>query len=332
MDIKKRKVELPNKDTMLFISNSIFNLHFSSNMPKRKIYEKMMDYYKKSDNLFTLIEVLSFDAYNKLERICTDVNNGINPEKSFKENYTEELEDIMVFILEEYKYNDDSFDCFYTSDLELFKKLSILFNNEGKEKANKEYTFERVIKGLFNIYGIIKKEYFVSFVNSYLKTNYTYSELMDKVYSKLILNTLVETFSINWTNLGERDSFVSKIPYEDNLGIVAESQKQIEFDYNIHEIDYIIEKANINYEKEYNDLFMFLDKYNIEKEKIIKFIDEAILGIKEASEILKIILENIPSSDIDDVLDFLTMWHNNLCMYPLCGYSPSSLSDTKMVS
>ena len=169
-------------------------------------------------------------------------------------------------------------------------------------------------------------------VNSYLKTNYTYSELMDKVYSKLILNTLVETFSINWTNLGERDSFVSKIPYEDNLGIVAESQKQIEFDYNIHEIDYIIEKANINYEKEYNDLFMFLDKYNIEKEKIIKFIDEAILGIKEASEILKIILENIPSSDIDDVLDFLTMWHNNLCMYPLCGYSPSSLSDTKMVS
>ena len=317
---------------MMFISKSIFNLNISSNLPKKKIYEKMMAFYKSKANLYTLIEVLSHDAYIKLERICNDVKEGIDPAKSFGNNYSEELEDVMIFVLEEIKYTDNSFDCFYTYDLDLFEKLDILFSLEGKNIEEKEYNFERVIKGLFNIYGIIKKEYFLSFVNSYLKTDYTYDSLMDKIYSKLVLNTLVETFSINWTNLNEKDSFVSKIPYEEKLGIVAESQKQINFDYNIHELDYVYDKANINHEKDYDDLFFNLKKYNIKKELIIKFIDESILGIKEANEILKDILANIPQDELDDILDYLTEWHNNLCMYPLCGYSPNTLSDNKMVS
>ena len=266
---------------MMFISKSIFNLNISSNLPKKKIYEKMMAFYKSKANLYTLIEVLSHDAYIKLERICNDVKEGIDPAKSFGNNYSEELEDVMIFVLEEIKYTDNSFDCFYTYDLDLFEKLDILFSLEGKNIEEKEYNFERVIKGLFNIYGIIKKEYFLSFVNSYLKTDYTYDSLMDKIYSKLVLNTLVETFSINWTNLNEKDSFVSKIPYEEKLGIVAESQKQINFDYNIHELDYVYDKANINHEKDYDDLFFNLKKYNIKKELIIKFIDESILGIRK---------------------------------------------------
>lgn len=332
MDIKKRKIELPNKDTMLFIAKSIFNLNMSSNLPKSKIYDKMMNYYKKEANLLTLIEVLSHDAYTKLERICKDVKEGIKPNESFRNNYSEELEDVMIFILEEIKYMDNSFDCFYTYDLELFKKLEILFSKEGKEKEEKEYIFERVIKGLFNIYGIIKKDYFLSFVNSYLKTNYTYDELMDKMYTKLVLNTMVETFSINWTNINEKDSFISKLPYEDKLGIIAESQKQIDFDYNVHELDYILEKADINYLAEHKDLYEYLKKYNIKDEAIINFINDSIIGIKEANEILKNVLDNIPPEEIDDLLDYLTSWHNDLCMYPLCGYSPNTLSDNKMVN
>ena len=332
MNIKKRKIELPNKDTMLFIAKSIFDLKISSNLPKNKIYEKVLAYYKTEANLYTLIEVLSHDAYTKLKKIIDDINDGLDPEKAFNNNYSEELEDCMIFVLEEIRYDDKSYDVFYSYDLDFIRKLSILFNEEGIKKEEFEYNFERVIKGLFNIYGIIKKEYFLSFVNSYLKTNYNYNELMDKIYSKLVLNTMVETFSINWTNLNEKDSFVSKIPYEQNLGIVAESQKQIDFDYNIHELDYVFSKANINHEKEYSDLFINLKKYNIKKELIIKFIDESILGIKEANDILKDILSNIPNDELDDLLDYLTEWHNNLCMYPLCGYSPNTLSDNKLVS
>ena len=69
MNIKKRKIELPNKDTMLFIAKSIFDLKISSNLPKNKIYEKVLAYYKTEANLYTLIEVLSHDAYTKLKKI-----------------------------------------------------------------------------------------------------------------------------------------------------------------------------------------------------------------------------------------------------------------------
>lgn len=332
MDIKKRKIELPNKDTMLFISNSIFNLSLKQTLPKRKIYESMLDYYKNGDDLFALISILSNDAYLKLEKICIDSSNGINPIKSFHENYSEELEDVMIFIAERINYSDDTSDYLYSCDIELINKLNILFTDKGKEIANNEYKFECVIKGLFNIYGIMKKEYFLSFVNSYLKTDYTYNELMDRIYSKLVLNSLVDSFSINWTNLNESDAFVSKFSYEEKLGIVAESQKQIEFDYNLHELDYVIDKANINYEKEYSNLFEYFSKYNIDKKIIINLIDESILSIKEPNEILKPLLEIIPNDDINDVLDYLTDWHNDLCLYPLCGYSPNSLTETKMVS
>ena len=138
MDIKKRKIELPNKDTMLFISNSIFNLSLKQTLPKRKIYESMLDYYKNGDDLFTLISILSNDAYLKLEKICIDSSNGINPIKSFHENYSEELEDVMIFIAERINYNDDTSDFLYSCDIESINKLNILFSDKGKEIAKEE--------------------------------------------------------------------------------------------------------------------------------------------------------------------------------------------------
>lgn len=334
MDIKKRKIDIPNKDTMIFISNSILDLKIPTSMSKSKIYSKVVEAYKSKSDLRFLIDVLSFDAYKKLENIYNDFLDGLDLVKSFEDNKTDELFDCLLIILEEIKYSDNSFDVLYTYNAEVFKKIGTLFDEEGKRLALESYKLERLVKGLLNTYGIIKKEYFLSFINNFLKKNYTFDELMDKLYSKLVLNTLIERFSINWSNLNETDEFISKIPYSQSLDGVIESQKQLDFDYNIHDLEYYYDKDKLNYLEEFNyDVKRLKDLIpKISDEKINNFFNDVITGMKSPSDILNDLLNDSEAKDIDELIDYLTKLHNNLEAYPLCGHSPNSLKEEKLVN
>ncbi len=334
MQIKKRKIEVPTKDTMLFICNSIFHLDYKATMPKSKIVAKMLDAYKTKVDLRKLIEVLSFDAYKKLEAIYNTHKKNGDVIDSFLTNFSDELYDVMLITFEEVIYENDEKEFIYNYDRELFDKLDVLFDDLGKELANNEYTFERVIKGLLNTYGIMKKEYFVTFVNDYLDSNYTFDELLDRIYSKLVLNPFVDRFTINWKNIGESDEFVSKIPYSEKLGNVAESQKQLSFDYNFHEIDYILDNYYIDYGKKYSKEIDDIKRLNnsLDKDVIINFIKEVVEGIKSADEIIRPILEGVDEENMDELINYLTNLHNSLELYPLCGYSPYTLDENKMIS
>ena len=334
MDIKKIKLELPVKDTMLFISNSILDINVSSNTPKTKMFDKISNAFSNKENILRLISLLSYDAYMKLEKIYTSYINNESVIKSFKENYSDELVDSCLFVLEEIKYSDGSFESLYKYSESVFDNLKYVFSSEGKAIAEKEYLFERVIKGILNTYGIIKKEYFVTFVNDYLDTDYNYDTLLDKIYSKLILNTFVERFTINWKNINESDDFISKIAYSEELGSLAESQKQLNFDYNYHDLDYILKKAETPLDVEHKDIIDNIHNLNpnIDKKVIVNFIDEVIMGIKNATDIIKPIIENADEEKVEDLIDYLAYAHNELELYVLCGYSPNSLRDDKIVN
>ena len=334
MDIKKRKIDIPIKDTMLFISNSILDLKLPSKTSKSKIFSKVTECYLDKKDLRFLIDVLSHDAYKKLKNIYNDFMDGLNVIESFERNKTDELFECLLIILEEVKYSDNSFDVLYTFNQEVFKKLNTLFDEEGQKLAEESYKLERLVKGLLNTYGIIKKEYFLSFINNFLKKNYTYDELIDKLYSKLVLNTFIERFTINWSNLNESDEFVSKIPYSQNLDSVIESQKQLDFDYNIHDLEYYYDKDKLNYLEEFNydvkRLKTLIPK--ISDEKINNFFKDVITGIKSPSDILNDLLNDSEAKDIDELIDYLTKLHNDLEAYPLCGHSPNSLKEEKLVN
>ena len=334
MDIKKMSIKVPSKDTMLFISNAILSLNLNPSISKSKIIDKIDLAYASNDNIYKLIELLSNDAYKKLETIYKSFIEEKDVIDSFENNFSDELIDVCLFRETDLTYTNGEKTFTYTYNKNVFKLLNKLFDEKGKKLEEEDYLFELVVKGILNTYGIIKKEYFLTFVNDYLKKDYDYNTLIDKIYTKLILNTKVERFTINWKNINESDDFISKIPYTDDLGNLAESQKQLNFDYNYHDLDYIIKKANMNIENDYKDIIDNISNLNksIDKKTIVNFIDEVITGVKSATDIIKPVVDGTDSDLVEDLIDYLTYIHNELELYPLCGYSPNSLHENKIVN
>ena len=56
------------------------------------------------------------------------------------------------------------------------------------------------------------------------------------------------------------------------------------------------------------------------------------MGIKNATDIIKPIIENADEEKVEDLIDYLAYAHNELELYVLCGYSPNSLRDDKIVN
>ena len=53
---------------------------------------------------------------------------------------------------------------------------------------------------------------------------------------------------------------------------------------------------------------------------------------KSADEIIRPILEGVDEENMDELINYLTNLHNSLELYPLCGYSPYTLDENKMIS
>lgn len=334
MTNKKIKIDHPSKETMLFITNTIFNYDFSNNLPKKKLLDKIKDIYQDEENILHLIDVLSYDSYKKLETIYNDYKNGLDIIESFNNNYSNELIDLMFFYVEEIKYNDKQFEINYVYNDRTFNKLDILFKEENKQKASESHLFERVVKGLLNTYGVIKLDYFITFINNYLNKEYSDTLIFNLIYDKLVLNQLVERFTINWKNINEVEEYVSFMEYNDDLALIAESQKQMNFEYNIHDLDYILEKENDDIDDSSKLMIFELKKYNkkIKDDELNQFVKDTLLGSEKAIGQLEKIMKNVKEKDMNTVLQLLTNWHNDLEIYPLCGYSPNSLKEESFIN
>lgn len=332
MDKNKSRITYPTKNTMLFIANSIYDLNLNPSLTKSKLIKKMNELYSKEENILKLTELLSIESYKKLEVIYNDYKNGINPSISFLDNEHSDLIDTVLFYLEETKYPDSSLDLKYQYNIEAFKHMDVLFSDKGKEYFKKEELFENVVVGLTNIYGVIKMDYFVSLVNNYLNTDYDEDSLIDKLLSKLKFNQKVNNFTINWKNLGESDHFFTFFEYDDELGLLCESQKQVKFEYNIYDLDEVVKRAQKKYDNYTYEVINKLKESN--KELNDEYLDEFVLnsfkGSEKAVKELDMILKD--ASDKDELLEMLALWHNNIGLYPLCGNSIDSMKEENFVS
>ena len=333
MDDKKVRITYPTKNTLLFVLNSIYDKDVSQTLTKTKLIKKMSELYSDEINVLKLTEILSVDSYKKLEVIYNDYLNGIDPSISFMNNETNDLIDTCIFYLEETKYADNSIDIKYVYNPIVFKNLGVLFSDKGKDRFKKEELFENVIIGLNNIYGVIKMDYFVSLVNNYLNINYDEDALLDKLLIKLKFNQRVNNFTINWKNIGETDHFFTFFEYDDEIGRLCESQKQINFQYNIYDLEEVIKRSYKKYDNYTYEVISKLKNSNHElnDEYLDEFVLNSFKGSEKAVKELDTILSGV-KDEKDDLLEMLALWHNNIGLYPLCGNSIDSMQEESFVS
>ena len=334
MDIKKTKIDLSTRNTLLFILNSIYEQDVKDTLTKKTLIKKINELYQDEENILRLIQILSTSSYKKLERIYNDYKKGKDVIESFLNNKTDDLIDCALFYIVETKYTDNSLDINYIFNIDAFNHLDVLFSKRGKELYEKEKLFEEVMIGLTNIYGVIKMDYFVSLVNSYLKESYDEDSLIDRLLTKLSFNQLVNNFTINWKNIGENDTFFTFMEYDDELGRICESQKQLDYSYNIFDLDEVISRAIHNRSKSTNEVIKKIKEYNkkITDEEIDRFIDNSVKGNEEFINQIERILSDVEEAKKDDMVKILSNWHNDLELYPLCGNSINNLKEENYVS
>lgn len=336
MNNKKIKIDLPTKNTILFIANSIYGADYSQTLSKKALIKKMNEIYSKEENILKLIEIIHTSTYKKLEHIYNDYINGVDVVDSFIKNNGEstDLVDVLLFYVEEVKDVDNTKSINYVCNMDAFKNIGVLFSDKGKELFKKEVLFENVINGLTNIYGVIKMDYFISLVNNYLNENFDEDSLIDRLLNKLVYNHLVNNFTINWKNLGETDYFFSFLEYDDEMGKICESQKQLNYEYNIFDLEEVIKRSNNLYDDNTTDIILEIKDYNkdIDDDFIHEFIYNTLKGNEKSVKQLDKILEHVSDNKKDELIEKLALWHNDLELYPLCGYSINTLKEDNLVS
>lgn len=334
MDILKTKIDLPTKNTLLFVLNSIYDLDLKDTLAKKTLIKKITKLYENEENVLKLIQILSTSSYLKLEKIYNDYIKGEDPVESFLKNKADDLMDCALFYLIETRYTDKSIDYIYVFNNDAFNHLGVLFSDKGKELFKKEKLFEEVVIGITNTYGVLKMDFFVSLVNSYLNESFNEDSLIDRLLTKLSFNQYVNNFTINWKNIGENDVFFTFLEYDDELGRICESQKQLNFSYNIFDLDEIIKRAKSPYDKNTSELINKIKEYNkkISDEEIDRFIDNTIRGNEDYINEIEKLLKDIDEDKKEDMLNVLATWHNDLELYPLCGYSINNLKEDNYIS
>lgn len=334
MEIKKTKIDLPTRNTLLFILNSIYDLEVKDTLTKKTLIKKISEVYQTEEGILKLIQILTTSSYKKLERIYNDYKNGKDIIESFLKNKADDLIDCALFYIIETKYTDNSIDITYIFNSDAFNNMEVLFSKKGKELYEKEKLFEEVMIGLTNIYGVIKMDYLVSLVNNYLKENFDEDSLIDRLLTKLSFNQLVNNFTINWKNIGENDTFFTFLEYDDELGRICESQKQLDFSYNIFDLDEIISRAIHNRSKNTDEVVKKIKEYNkkITDEEIDRLIDNSVRGNEEFLNQIEKLLNDVKEDEKENMMKLLSTWHNDLELYPLCGYSINNLKEENYVS
>lgn len=334
MDNKKKRIELPSKDTMLFVANDLCNLGINPSLSKQKILNKVFDFYNRENNILKLIDMLSINAIDNLKKVYESYISGKDYLDEFSNMYyNDDLIDTMIFYIDSITLNKDKYESIKCNELVL-KNIGKIFSLENKELINKTILLEEVVLGLLYSYGVMRSDYFLSFVNNYLNTNYTLDELYDLIYTKLYLNREVNRFTIHWKNIDETEEYVSYMNYSDELALVCEEQKNRNFEYNIFETNYLIDRSKKLINKDIENIVDYLKEKNktIKDDDLAKFVRSCLMGLDNTLDLLKEILKDVDEDDFDECLDQVSKWHNDLNMYSLCGYSPNTIKDDVIVS
>ena len=248
------------KDTMLFITNEIFEEKIKRSTTKENILKLIPKIYRKADSI-DIIKMLSYETYNSLENLIKYVKNS-NDIEGFvydsKNKGAHYLEDAMIIVLraKNMQYN-------YSINEGTLEELEKIFYEENKEIAKRYGKIESLITGILYSYGVIKKDELRSMICKYMNEIITEEELEELCFKRLNLNMFLNYFEINWNNLKKVESFVTYLDREEvDVVEIATEQKYRNFEYKKIDKKEILSRKEFLFDKSTQKIYKAIKSIN----------------------------------------------------------------------
>lgn len=315
------KINVP-KETMLFVTNSVFNQNIKENTTKENILKLIPELYRNVNDI-EIIKMLPYKAYLTLERLIEYVKHSDKIEEFMYDSKNHDsfyLEDAMIVVM-----RAKGIDHKYSINPGTLESLERIFSKENKEIAKRFGKIEELTKGILYSYGVIEINELRNQICKYMNEIILNEELYDIYFKKLNLNMFINYLDINWSNIKKIDSFVTYLDKEEvDVANIAMEQKHRNFKYKKFTENEILKREEFISNKSTQKIYNFLKSRN---KYLYDFQIENILKRNQLGEdILQELVENIDFNNEDDIKYFMNLymeWYNNSPQYILCGYSPN---------
>lgn len=315
------RINVP-KETMLFVTNSVFNQNIKENTTKENILKLIPELYRNANDI-EIIKMLPYKAYLTLERLIEYVKHSDKIEDFMydsKNHDTFYLEDAMIVVMRAKGIGHK-----YSINPGTLESLERIFSKENKEIAKRFGKIEELTKGILYSYGVIEINELRNQICKYMNENILNEELYDIYFKKLNLNMFINYLDINWSNIKKIDSFVTYLDKEEvDVANIAMEQKHRNFKYKKFTENEILKREEFISDKSTQKIYNFLKSRN---KYLYDFQIENILKRNQLGEnILQELVENIDFNNEDDIKYFMNLymeWYNNSPQYILGGYSPN---------
>lgn len=310
------------KDTMLHMLNNIFKQDIKESMTKDNMLKLLPDLYK-GENLVELIKIISYEAYQSLEKILKYVEDGMTLEEAIRkvDYWGDDLEEAMIIILR-------------TSGMERewlltveTKELMPMFSEKNKILAKKYDKIEKLVTGLIYSYGVIESEAFRRMICKYMNEIMPEDEIASFIFKRLNLNLLIDYHYIHWENNGQDECYLSYIREEDiDVSQIAAEQKGRGLKYKSLKENEVLSRTeyfcNGNTEKFFEYLKCRNDR--LKKEHFELFVKLNELG-EDVLQQLMMVASVFNEQDADEFMFKFLEWYNNFPQYVLGGYTPNEM-------
>lgn len=310
------------KDTMLHILNSIFDQEVKQSTTKENMLKLLPELYK-GENLKELIKVISYEAYQGLEKTLKYVEDGLSVEEAVKKSgyIGNDLEEAMIIIL-----RMSGIECEHALTVNP-KQLAPMFSNENKKLAQKYDKIEKLIKGLMYSYGVIEIATLRKMICKYMSEIMPEEEIYKFIFKRLDLNLLIDYHYIHWDNTGEEECYISYLDQEkvDIAGIAAE-QKGRGLIYKKLKENQVLERDLCYWDDVTEEFYKYLKNKNksIDKKEFAIYAKVNEIGI----DVVDPIMNMVDLSSKNEVYEFkeqFLKWFKNSPQYGLGGYTPNEM-------
>lgn len=315
------RINVP-KDTMLFIVNDIFHKNIKESTTKENILKIIPELYQE-ENLLELIKILPYESYLALEKLIEYAKNNediTEYERKMDHVGIRYLEEAMIIIMRakdrEYRYSLNP---------GVIENLTILFNEENRELAQRYGEIEKLTEGILYTYGVVKYDFLRTAICKYRNEIISQDELEDIYFKRLNLNLFINHYTIRWTNTNQRETFVTYLEEEEvDIGNIAAEQKSRDFQYkNVSEKE-ILQRQEYQWDDRTQKLYKFIKATN---DNLWEFKFQKIIKKNELGKDILGELSNMctfkEDKELKEFIDLFMDWHNNSPQYLLGGYSPN---------
>lgn len=317
------------KDTMLFVTNSIFNQDIKESTSKEKILKIMPEIYENADDE-EIIKMLPYRAYKDLERLIEYIKTSDDIKSFFYKREHPDirfLEEAMIIVMRA-KYQDYN----YSINPGVIEKLTRLFSKENKKIAERYADIENLTVGMLYEYGIVDFDFLRKQLCKYMNEIITEKELRDIYFTKLNLNTFVNDYDIRWTNTNEIQPFVTYLDEEEvpiDIGQIAEEQKARKMKYKQFSKQELLKREEYLYDERAKKLYKFLKSKNdnIYEWTFKRLLKNNELGIDILGDLSNMCMFE-DDIELKKFMELFTDWYNNSPQYMLGGYSPIEFRKT----